>query len=140
MRPDPRLTHDIVADESLETLATLYLTCHTETTSTDRDTAGTVILGVRQALTAKLRDELATVATGTLEVIIRDRYALHAWQIPEDSLDDVVVDVCNGILEDRYDLGDVLAEISAALPYSTPLDEVNKKFVDLTFAIVALRQ
>lgn len=140
LRPEARLTQAIVSAEDLPTLANLYATCHTDARTEGTRTAQNIMLGVRQALISKVRHEIKRAPTTALEALIRDCYDRHDWQIPESSLDDVVVDVCNKVLEDRYDLADVLDEISTTMPYAMPIAEVNRRFVDATFGIIAFRK
>lgn len=140
LRPEARFTQAIVAAEDLPRLASLYRLCHEGAREDGTGTAQNIMLGVRQALISKVRHEIRHAPTGALEVLIRDCYTRNDWHIPESSLDDVVVDVCNEVLEDRYDLADVLDEIASTMPYTMPIAEVNRRFVDATFGIIAFRR
>lgn len=140
LRPEARLTQAIVSAEDLPTLATLYATCHHDARRDGTRIAQNIMIGVRQALISKIRREIRHAPTDALEALMRECYTRHDWHIPESCLDDVVVDVCNEVLEDRYDLADVLAEISATMPHTMPLDEVNRRFLDYTFAIIQFRR
>lgn len=140
LRPEARLTQAIVADEDLTHLASLYTLCHDDARADGTRTAQNIMLGVRQALISKVRRELKHAPTSALEVLIRDCYNRNDWHLPESSLDDVIVDVCNEVLEDRYDLAEVLDEIATTMPLTMPIAEVNRRFVDATFGIIAFRK
>src|SRR5699024_12348960 len=99
-----------------------------------------IMLCVLQALIRKIRRALIYAIDAELEALIRYCYDWHGWHIPESSLDDVVVDVCNDVIEGRYDLADALDEIAMTMPYTMPIAEVNRRFVDATFGIIAFRK
>lgn len=140
LRPEARLTQSIVADEDLPHLAILYTTCQEDARTDGTRTAQNIMLGVRQALINKIRHEIRNATDAEIEALIRYCYDRHDWQIPESSLDDVVVDVCNDVIEGRYDLADALDEIATTMPYTMPIAEVNRRFVDATFGIIAFRK
>lgn len=140
LRPEARLTQAIVSAEDLPALANLYATCQHDARRDGTRTAQNIMIGVRQALISKIRREVRHAPTDALEALMRECYARHDWHIPESCLDDIIVDVCNEVLEDRYDLADALDEIATTMPSTMPIAEVNRRFVDATFGIIGFRK